>query len=113
MLRLRKTGGALLGAIILLAAACGNGAFAGETHLVVIEQFEFVPATITIRQGDAIEFVNRDIAPHTATETEGEWDTAELARGQALRLEFATAGTSDYFCAFHPHMTGKVIVTPQ
>ncbi|MBA5775890.1 cupredoxin family copper-binding protein [Stappia sp. F7233] len=113
MLRIRKIGGALLGAIILLTAACGNGAFAGETHQVVIERFEFVPATITIRAGDAIEFVNRDIAPHTATEVEGEWDTTELAKGQASRLEFAAAGTSDYFCAFHPHMKGKVIVTPQ
>ena len=50
---------------------------------------------------------------------------AGLASGQAFAAEAqvkianftfdpptSTAGTIEYFCAIHPHMTGKIVVTP-
>ena len=111
MIRFGKTGGALLGAVFTMALAC-NAALSAETHQVIIEKFEFVPANLTIKRGDTVEFVNKDIAPHTATE-EGDylWDTGELAKNQTARIEFSDVGTSNYFCAFHPHMKAEITVT--
>ena len=113
MHRFGKIGSALAGATFLLAATAATGAFAGETHQVIIEQFEFVPATLTVKAGDTVEFVNRDIVPHTASETDFEWDTEELTKGKSARIEFSAAGTTDYFCAYHPHMKGRIVVTAQ
>ncbi len=113
MHRFGKIGSALSGVAFLLAATAATNAFAGETHQVIIEQFEFVPATLTVKAGDTVEFINRDIVPHTATEAEFEWDTEELAKGQSSLIEFSVAGTNEYFCVYHPHMKGRIVVTAQ
>ncbi|WP_343035887.1 cupredoxin family copper-binding protein [Hongsoonwoonella zoysiae] len=112
MPRSGKIGGALSGAAFSLMLTC-SAAFAGETHQVFIEKFEFAPANLTIKRGDMVEFVNKDIAPHTATEeSDYLWDTGELAKNQSARIEFSEIGTSNYFCAFHPHMKAEITVTP-
>ncbi|MXN66570.1 copper-binding protein [Stappia sp. GBMRC 2046] len=103
--------GALSGAAFSLMLAC-CAAYAGQTHQVIIQKFEFVPANLTIKRGDTVEFVNKDIAPHTASEeSDFLWDTGELVRNQSARIEFTKAGTSKYFCVFHPHMKAEIIVT--
>lgn len=82
-----------------------------QTHVIDIRRATFEPGTLTIKAGDHITWVNHDIAPHTATEMEGEWDTGALKRGETGTLTFDTEGTHAYYCVFHPHMTGKIVVT--
>ena len=36
-----------------------------------------------------------------------------LDTDQSFEYTFATAGDFDYFCGLHPHMKGKIIVTPE
>jgi plastocyanin len=57
-----------------------------------------------------VEWTNHDIAPHTATDEEGDWDTGTLSRSQSATLTFKTPGTYSYFCAFHPQMTATLTV---
>ena len=101
-------GGILLGAALALAPA----ALAAETHRVVIERFAFVPAELSIRLGDTVEFVNRDLVPHTANDGEGRWDAGTLDRGASARIAFEAAGTFPYVCAFHPNMRARIRVVP-
>jgi plastocyanin len=77
---------------------------------VRIARFAFDPARIEILVGDSVTWTNDDLAPHTATAVDGAWDTGALDRGDAGRITFETAGEHPYFCAFHPHMKGAVIV---
>jgi len=79
-------------------------------HHVNIERFAFVPETLRIKAGDKVVFHNHDLAPHTATDTEGRWDTGDLPRDAASELSFNQPGQMAYFCAFHPHMTGRLII---
>ena len=81
-----------------------------EDHVVTISGFAFEPANLTIAAGDSVTFVNRDGAPHTATQTGGAFDTGRLARNAQSTLTFSAAGSYDYFCAVHPSMTGKITV---
>lgn len=80
---------------------------------VRIADFVFAPARVEIRAGDSIRWVNRDIAPHTATATGGAWDTGSLDQHEAGRIIFEAPGEHPYYCIHHPHMTGRVVVRPK
>lgn len=107
-------------ALLLAGPASGefssaSGAAGGEAprlHRVVIEDFAFRPQRLEVRSGDSVEWVNLDIAPHTASAEGGAWDSGELSRQSRFRATFGTAGHFAYLCAFHPMMRGKIVVAP-
>lgn len=80
-----------------------------ETITVVIDGLAFSPTEIEAKVGDTIEWVNRDIFDHTAT-VRGGWDI-EIPTGKTGSLVIEKAEAVDYYCRFHPNMTGKVIST--
>jgi amicyanin len=83
-----------------------------KPNQVVIDNFRFSPRTLTVKAGTKVTWVNRDDVPHTATSTAKPrvFDSKTLDSDQEFSLTFATSGTYEYFCAVHPHMTGKIIV---
>jgi LPXTG-motif cell wall-anchored protein len=78
---------------------------------VTITDFQFGPATITIRVGDTVTWTNSGPSPHTATASGGGFNTGTLSRGQSGSHTFQQAGTFAYFCKIHPFMHGTVVVT--
>ena len=73
------------------------------------------PATVTIKAGDTVKFVNNKLAPHNAVfDGHDEYSHGDLAfnPGESWEETFSEAGTFDYYC--EPHrgagMVGKVIV---
>jgi plastocyanin len=80
------------------------------THEVRITGFAFVPDRLEVRVGDTIRWINDDLAPHTATANEFGWDTGELVRQQSAELVVTAGIETDYFCVFHTHMKGKLVV---
>ncbi len=79
---------------------------------VVIDNFAFSPREIIVAPGSRILWVNRDDAPHTVTSTAKPkiLDSGALDSEESFAFTFQTPGTYDYFCALHPHMTGRIIV---
>lgn len=84
----------------------------GGTHVlkVQIKRFKFEPNELEIRVGDKVQWTNEDSAPHTATALDGTWDTGEITKGQTQEITFDQPGDYAYFCAFHRHMTGRIVV---
>ena len=80
---------------------------AAATHQVAIQGMAFSPASLTVSPGDVIVFTNMDNAPHTATATDGSWDTGRLNRGQSAEVQVAAGMNTDYICAFHRSMKGS------
>jgi plastocyanin len=103
-----KSALALLGGV--MAAQKVAAASHSTSHTVTISNFAFSPATLEIGVGDTVVFVNQDGAPHTATATNGAFDTGRLGSGASASLGFNSAGQYDYFCAVHPRMTGSITV---
>jgi len=107
-------GGILRGAafVFLLMLHPATAHDGPHTHRVHITDFAFEPATLTVRPGDTIEWINDDLAPHTATAATGGWDTGLLSSGTvgAIVIGAEAAGSIDYICAFHPHMRGVIVV---
>jgi len=77
---------------------------------VVIENFSFVPATLTVKAGTKVTWVNRDDVPHTATDTDKRFNSKALDTDDQFAFTFSEPGTYNYFCALHPKMTGQIIV---
>jgi plastocyanin len=90
---------------------CAAVALPGETRLT-IDNFTFKPDTITVPLGTTITWENDDDIPHSIVETTGTFHSQALDTEDKFSFTFATAGTFEYFCGLHPHMKGKVVVSP-
>ncbi|MDD9905945.1 MAG: plastocyanin/azurin family copper-binding protein [Rhodospirillaceae bacterium] len=87
-----------------IATPAAKAAGKPATHTVVISDFVFTPETLTVRPGDRIRWINRDIVPHTATATDESWDTGEIAAGKSTETQVIDGMMETYFCRFHPSM---------
>ena len=77
---------------------------------LVISDFAF--SSVTVPAGATVNVVNNDSAPHTATSTDGLFDTGTIDGGGTGALVAPTApGTYALFCAIHPSMQGQLVVT--
>ena len=108
----RRRFGQGLGAALVLAGLPEGARAETEPEPVEIRRFRFVPAELTIKEGESVVWMNHDAAPHTATATDGAWDTGALKRGERAVVRFEKAGRYRYICAYHPNMKGEVVVTP-
>lgn len=118
MRTLTKT--ALIALIAVTTAAFAAGLAGGEqrtasaaTSGVSIKGFRFSPATINIKVGEQVRWLNdEDAVPHTATsEKGGAFSSKTLRSGETFLSEpFKTEGSYPYFCIIHPAMRGVVNV---
>jgi plastocyanin len=81
------------------------------TRTVLIKNFSFKPAQITIKRGTKVRWINQDSAPHTATANNGRsFDSGRLSKGQKYTHTFKRAGKKPYHCEIHPDMRASVVV---
>jgi amicyanin len=80
-----------------------------ESVYIKIKNFAFDPATITLKVGTTVTWINEDSASHTIT-SEGKFDSGILNKGDTFSYTFNEAGTFEYICTLHPKMKGRVIV---
>ena len=81
------------------------------TRTVLIQNFRFKPAKITIERGTRVRWINKDSTAHTATANNGRsFDSGSLGQGERFSHTFRSAGKRFYHCEIHPDMRGRVIV---
>ena len=81
------------------------------THTVTIDGSSFKPATLTIKAGDTVMWVNKDIVSHTATSRAGKgFESGALATGKSWKHTFKAKGDFPYDCRFHPIMKATLRV---
>lgn len=83
---------------------------AAATANVTISDFRFTPATVTVVKGDTVTWTNDGPTGHSATASNGEFDTGIFPAGQSRSETFDTPGTYAYICTPHPNMEGTVVV---
>ena len=99
----------LCGAVSSLIVPTGYAlATDGVVHTIEIHNLKFAPKSLVVRPGDQVRWINRDIAPHTATALNGTWDTGELGFDEEASITVTPGLATDYFCVFHPHMRGEL-----
>ncbi len=77
-------------------------------HQVEITGFEFVPKNLAVAPGDIVTWTNKDIVPHNVINTaDKRVISPDLATGENFSYK-VSAGAVEYFCGFHPSMTGSL-----
>src|SRR5665213_638226 len=79
---------------------------------VVIDNFAFGPATLTVSAGTEVVWINEDDEPHTVTASGDKplFKSPPLDTHDKFSFVFKEPGTYAYFCTLHPRMQGVVIV---
>jgi plastocyanin len=96
-----------LALFIVCAAATANAA-----PTIEIQNYAFVPSTLTVAVGTEVTWVNQDNDPHTVKSN----PVAEVLKSPALDTDdkysftFTKPGVYKYFCTLHPHMQGEIVV---
>jgi plastocyanin len=81
------------------------------TKTVLIQNFSFKPAHITIKRGTKVRWINMDFDVHTATANNGKsFDSGLLFPRQRYTHTFKRAGKQRYHCKIHPDMKASVVV---
>ncbi len=96
-------------AAIAFSVMAFTSAMAGEVIQIKMKNLVFAPAQVTAHVGDTIEWVNEDFIAHTATARNKDWDVTIPKDGSA-RVSVQHAGKVEYYCRFHPNMTGTINV---
>jgi plastocyanin len=96
--------------VVAKAATGATVTAAASSTSVTMKNFAFNPASSSIHVGDTITWSNQDAAPHTATASDGSFNTGQINQGKSASHTFTKAGTFAYICSIHPNMHGTVVV---
>lgn len=103
-------GGALALPFFAPLIANASSANAKIIHKIDIRTFKFTPKEFEVKVGDIIRWTNLDIAPHTATAKDGSWDSGSLKKGEFFEIKVSANMHTNYYCKFHPHMVGSIVI---
>lgn len=79
--------------------------------VITVKDVTFSPATVSAHVGDRLMWNNRDIVVHSATARNKAWDVVLPVNGSG-KVVLKKTGHMDYYCKYHPTMTGSVDVSP-
>jgi amicyanin len=83
---------------------------AADAITVRIDGMRFEPATIKVKPGTTVTWVQNSSMPHTVNGGMDNMRSSTLYNGQSYSFTFDETGSFDYVCDFHPSMKGSVIV---
>ena len=78
-------------------------------HVVEITGFKFIPESLSVKAGDTIKWINKDITPHTATADDTSFDTGVLKPNESGSITVSSDQTISYFCRYHPTMKANLM----
>jgi plastocyanin len=77
---------------------------------VGIDNFNFMPKSLSVPVGTTVTWTNHDDVPHTVTSRDKKFTSQALDTDEHFTFTFAEPGTYAYFCAIHPIMTAEIVV---
>ena len=75
---------------------------------IVIKNFAFTPATLVVKTGTTVIWLNDDPVPHSIKSDT--FNSEIFNKGESFQFKFDNTGTYDYTCGPHPTMIGEIIV---
>ena len=111
---------------LTIGIASAGSVYAGPTEVHMVSKggkFFFEPATVTVKPGTTVKWINDDPSKQMHTVTSGvvaggapkpdkQFDSKFMMAGKTFEHVFDKAGAFDYYCLPHAamKMVGKVIV---
>lgn len=105
---------AVAGLLLFLNLPWVPGPAAAATQQVMMQDYAFSPAALTVRVGDTVTWMQHDEAPHDVVTTSAPvaFRSPRLSSGQSWSYTFQQPGTYSYYCSVHPDMRASVTVLP-
>jgi len=76
---------------------------------VVISDLKFHPDEIKVHKGDTVIWINNDLVAHCVSEASSKaWTSLPIPSGGSWKM--VVTQNSDYYCAIHLVMKGKIVV---
>ena len=102
-----------------VASNVSNSASANTTTSISIPQGAsaqqvdqyYMPVNASIPKDATITWTNKDVAPHTATASDGSFDTGIFNAGSSASAMVKGQGDIQYHCTIHPWMHGSLQVS--
>ena len=99
----------------LAGGGCHGPEFPARTEsaatVVQLDLCWFLPTVVHVPAGTKVSFVNDSQGPHLVDGANREWGgPGEVRPGQTVTHRFDTSGVYPFACAYHPGMTGAVVV---
>jgi plastocyanin len=105
--------GAVTAAVLAAVVLPGHAQTAASADAVSIDNFTFAPATLTVKAGATVTWINKDDIPHGIASANNAFTKSKaLDTDDSYSFTFNSPGTYQYFCYVHPHMTGTIVVQP-
>ena len=111
-----------IAAVAMLSAAAvlspqphGSAAEAAAAKAVTIKivNMDFSPGVITVPVGSQVTWLNDDDDAHDiVADNNKSFRSKPLDTGDSYAFTFTQPGTYGFHCGIHPHMVGKIVVTP-
>lgn len=113
---MRRTAALVLAGLLLFLAApvTAPATAAAATQQVMMQGYAYSPASLTVRVGDTVTWMQHDEAPHDVVTTSAPvaFRSPQLSAGQSWSYTFRQPGTYAYYCSVHPDMRASVTVLP-
>ena len=108
------TGRMILAALVIAASGFSSATDQRRakpaTHTITIDATRFQPEALTVKAGDAVVWINKDVIPHTATSEAARFDSGTITAGASWKTVLKAKGDFAYVCLFHPTMKAKIRV---
>jgi plastocyanin len=99
-------------ALSLMSAFAAAAGAAEDTASIVIQDFSFAPASLTVHVGTTVTWRNLDPEVHTVVSDTGLFRAGALDQADTFTYRFDHPGTYRYLCGVHPKMVGTIVVEP-
>jgi plastocyanin len=90
------------------SVSAGDSVSEPTEHVIEITGFKYIPESLSVKAGDTITWINKDIAPHTATADDASFDTGTLNLNESGSITVTADQTIAYFCKYHPMMRANI-----
>ena len=101
----------LIGGIALAMMSGAPASAVPAAKQVTIGGMAMTPQQLTVKAGDTVEWINKDVVDHTTTEKKAAMWNVSIAPGKSAKVVMKKAGSYDYYCRYHPNMVARLIVT--
>ena len=76
-----------------------------------MRNIKFTPATVRVKPGEAVRWLNDDAVAHTATAQGGQFDSGNMEPGATYQYKPTRPGTIRYLCSIHgAQQSGTIVV---
>jgi plastocyanin len=93
-----------------VASVMSEARAAPKTYVITIENMRFNPEVLTVKRGDRVVWINKDLFPHTATAETKAFDSRSIEPNASWTYEARKAGEYAYVCTLHPTMKARLTV---